>query len=135
MNTQENVQVVQQVYAALGKGDIPSVLNLLTDDVEWDMPFPKEIVPFGGKWQGREEVKKFFAVMHDNAEVQQFALQDYIAQNDKVVVIGHNKVLAKPVGRAYENDFVAVWTVENGKVKQMRDFMDTAQAVAAFRGE
>jgi hypothetical protein len=40
--------------------------------------------------------------------------------------------MAKPVNREYENDLVAVWTVKDGKVKQMRDFMDTAPAVAAF---
>ena len=128
----DNVKVVQQVYAALGKGDIPTVLSFLTDDVEWSMPHPQEIVPYGGKWQGREEVAKFFSVMHDYAEFQQVQLQEYIAQNDKVIVLGHIKVKAKPSDRQYENDLVAVWTIENGKVKQMRDFMDTVPAIEAF---
>lgn len=128
----DNVKVVQQVYAALGKGDIPTVLSFLTDDVEWSMPHPPEIVPYGGKWQGREEVAKFFSVMHDYAEFQQVQLQEYIAQNDKVIVLGHIKVKAKPSDRQYENDLVAVWTIENGRVKQMRDFMDTVPAIEAF---
>lgn len=131
-NVQENLEVVQQVYAALAKGDIPTVLSLLSDDVEWSMPHPREIVPYGGKWQGRQQVAAFFSVMHDHAEFKQVQLQEYVAQNDKVIVLGHIKVMAKPSNREYENDLVAVWTIRNGKVTQMRDFMDTVPAIDAF---
>ena len=33
--SQENVKVVQGMYAAFAKGDIPSVLAALDGDVEW----------------------------------------------------------------------------------------------------
>ncbi|BFM38828.1 nuclear transport factor 2 family protein [Synechocystis sp. LKSZ1] len=133
IETLTNIQVVQQLYAALGKGDIPTVLSLLAEDVVWEMPHPRELVPFGGIWKGVEEVKQFFITTHNSAQFKQTQLQDYIAQADKVVVVGHNKVVAKPTGKEYENDFVAVWTVQDGKIKEMRDFMDTVQAVAAFQ--
>ncbi|GCL48312.1 nuclear transport factor 2 family protein [Microcystis aeruginosa] len=128
-----NIQIVQQLYTALGKGDIPTVLSLLAEDVVWEMPHPRDQVPFGGIWKGVEEVKQFFMTTHDCAQFKQVQIQDYIAQEDKVVVIGHNKVMAKPTGKEYENDFVAVWTVQYGKIKEMRDFMDTVQAVTAFQ--
>lgn len=134
-NQEENVKVVKQVYAALGKGDLPTVMQMLADDVEWDMPHPREIVPFGGKWQGKEEVKKFFATMHETVETKQVQVHEFVAENNKVVVICTMKLLAKPTQQEWENDVVAVWTLEAGKVKQMRDFMDTVQAVTAFSGE
>ena len=130
-----NVALVKQAYAALGKGDIPTFMSLLADDVVWDMPHPREIVPFGGKWHGHEELKKFLEAMHDYTQMKQVKLDEFIAQNDKVVVIGYVKVLAKPLNREYENELVAVWTIENGKIKQMKDFMDTVQAVSAFQGD
>jgi len=134
-NPEENVQVVKQFYAALGKGNIPGVLDLLAEDVEWEMPHPREIVPFGGIWRGREEVGKFFAVTHEYTEFKKVELREYIAQNNKVVVLGYTKVLVRANQREYDNELVAIWTVENGKIKQMRDFMDTVPAVSAFRGE
>lgn len=130
-----NVEVVKQAYAALGKGDIPAFMNLLADDVVWDMPHPRESVPFGGKWHGHEGLKEFLGVMRDYTQMKQMKLAEFIAQNDKVVVVGYVKVLAKPTNREYENELVAVWTVENGKIKEMKDFMDTVQAVSAFKGE
>lgn len=133
LETLANIQIVQQLYTALGKGDIPTVLSLLAEDVVWEMPHPRNQVPFGGIWKGIEEVKQFFMTTHDCAQFKQVQIQDYIAQEDKVVVIGHNKVMAKPTGKEYENDFVAVWTVQYGKIREMRDFMDTVQAVTAFQ--
>lgn len=131
-NSTENLQVVKNFYAALGKGEMSTVVEMLTEDAEWDMPHPRDLVPFGGKWQGKEEVKKFFGVMHDTVQMKGVELQEFIADQDKVVVIGHIKALALPTKKEYENDLVAVWTIENGKIKGMRDFMDTAQAVEAF---
>ena len=33
MSTQDNVKIVQGIYAAFGQGDIPAILNVLADDV------------------------------------------------------------------------------------------------------
>ena len=38
MSTQENVQVVKDGYAAFSRGDIPGLLALLAEDVEWHIP-------------------------------------------------------------------------------------------------
>jgi uncharacterized protein len=35
MAEQENVQLVQEIYAAFGRGDIPAALDALAHDVEW----------------------------------------------------------------------------------------------------
>ncbi len=40
MNDQTNTDVVQRTYEAVGRGDIPAVLDLLTDDVEWTLQHP-----------------------------------------------------------------------------------------------
>ena len=51
----QNVDVVQQAYEAFGRGDIPGVLELLTDDVEWTMQGPS-MIPFAGTFRGREGI-------------------------------------------------------------------------------
>jgi ketosteroid isomerase-like protein len=37
----QNVDVVQQGYEAFGRGDIPALLESLTDDVEWILQAPR----------------------------------------------------------------------------------------------
>jgi uncharacterized protein len=135
MITQESLQVVQQFYSTIGNGDIEATLNLVADDVEWETPFPRDIVPHGGKWHGRDGVREFFLILNKNVEFQQFDLQNFIAQDNQVAVVGHFKVLVKATGRYYEPDTVVIWTVEDGKIRQFREFTDTTEAVSAFRKE
>ena len=35
MTTAENTKLVQDVYAAFGRGDIPAVVNMMSDDIDW----------------------------------------------------------------------------------------------------
>ena len=51
---------------------------------------------------------------------------------NKVVVTGHLHLTARATGRDIKSDFVHVITVENGRWQRFRDFMNTAEAVAAF---
>jgi hypothetical protein len=57
MSEQQHLRLVQEFYAAFKRGDITgSVLNTLADDVGWFIPGPKDIIPFVGRRQGREQV-------------------------------------------------------------------------------
>jgi len=56
MSEQQNVQLVQQAYAAFSKADMDGVLKTLADDVDWFIPGPTEIIPFAGKRRGPQEV-------------------------------------------------------------------------------
>ena len=134
MSEQENLQLVQQVYAAFGRGDIPAVLNALSDNVEWREPGPPDVLPWAGTRRGREQVAQFFAVIAETIEFKQFEPQEFIAQGDKVVVLVHQQVRVKSTGRAFEQDTAQVFTLREGKVTKFHIYEDTAAIVAAFRG-
>jgi ketosteroid isomerase-like protein len=59
MSTQDNLRIVQGIYSAFGKGDIPAILNALADDVEWLQP-PGGEPPFKGTYRGRDGAGTFF---------------------------------------------------------------------------
>ncbi len=50
-----NAGVVQEAYEAVGRGDIPTLLDLLTDDVEWTFQ-GHSLIPFAGTRLGSEGV-------------------------------------------------------------------------------
>lgn len=127
----QNVDVVQQTYEAFGRGDIPAVLNLLTDDVEWTFQAPS-VVPFAGTRHGREGVAEFFSLVGENLEFQQFEPRNFVAQGDIVVVLGYERNLIKPTGRTFEQEWVHVYTLRDGKIAKHRGFEDTAAYVEAF---
>ncbi len=53
MSGQANVDIVQRIYEAVGNGDIPALLDLLADGVEWTYQGPS-VIPFAGTRRGTQ---------------------------------------------------------------------------------
>jgi uncharacterized protein len=83
----------------------------------------------GGVYNGRGGVADFFKALGESLEPQQFEPRDFIAQGNKVVVLGYQRGQAKPTGRPYEIEFVHLWSVRDGKFSEFRVFNDTAALV------
>ena len=45
-----NVATVQKIYEAFGKGDVPAILAVLADDVEWESWEDNSSVKAGVPW-------------------------------------------------------------------------------------
>ena len=88
MSEQENLKLVQQFYAAFKTGNINRVLSTLADDVGWFIPGPKDIVPFLGEHQGHEQVAEPIAKFAEMQDAEQFEVQEFAAQGDKVLTLG-----------------------------------------------
>ena len=132
MSEQGNVKTVLDLYAAFGRGDVPAILDLLADDVDWWFFGPKEI-PFAGRYRGRGEMMKFFGTVGETVEVEQFGPEEGpIARDDRIIVLGRERVKVKATGRTFETHWVHVFTLRNGKVTRLREYYDTATMAAAF---
>ena len=131
MSDQANVGVVQQGYEALGRGDIPALLDLMADDVDWTLQGPS-VIPWAGTRRGREGVAEFFSLLGETLEFEQFEPREFVAQGDTVVVVGYERNLIKPTGRTFEQEWAHVYTLRDGKIAKFRAFEDTAAYVGAF---
>jgi uncharacterized protein len=131
MSERTNTDVVQQGYEALGRGDIPAILDLLTDDVEWIQQGPS-VIPFAGTRHGHEGVAEYFSLLDENLEFEQFEAREFVAQGDTVVVVGFERGVSKATGHTIEQEWAHVYTLRDGKIAKGRFFEDTAALVAAF---
>ena len=134
MAEQENIQTVQDAYAAFQRGEIQKVLNTLAEDVEWITPGPPEVLPTAGHRRGRQQVAQFFNLLDEAEEIEQFEPHEFIAQGDKVVALVKYRSRVKTTGRTAESDLAHIFTFRGGKVARFQEFFDTAAAVEAFRG-
>jgi ketosteroid isomerase-like protein len=132
MSEQDNIRIIKDAYDAFKKGDIPGLLNMLTDDVEWITPGPKDIMPVAGHRRGRDGVAEFFSTLSSQENVEVFEPEEYIAQGDKVVAIIRYRGRVKATGRTAETPLVHVFDLRNGKVSRFREFCDTAAILQAF---
>jgi ketosteroid isomerase-like protein len=131
MDSQQNKQLVMQGYQMYQAGNIDGLLQLFEDDIEW-IGMPTESVPFSGTYHGKQGVAQFFVDMDQALEVQEFTPQQFIAEDDKVVVVGKGKWSVKTTGQSYESPWVHVFTVRDGKIALFQQFSDTAATRDAF---
>ncbi len=129
---QENIKLVKHIYEHFKRGDIKALLNLLSVNIEWQLP-EIENVPFAGRRRGHEEMGQFFESLVDTQEIQHFDPREFIARGDKVLALGHYAWRVKSTGREFGGDFAHVFTVLDGKVVKFHEYMDTAAAAAAHR--
>jgi ketosteroid isomerase-like protein len=136
VSEQENVQVVQQMYAAFGQGNLPAVLETLAEDVDWQSPVtrtePSEI-SWAQPRRGREQVGQYFGELLENVEPEQLEPLEFTVQGDRVVVEGRNRGRVRSTNRPYEHDWVMVFTLREGKIARFRHYYDTADVAVAFR--
>ena len=132
MSAEENVQTAKEGYAAFGRGDVPAILELLTDDIEWIEPGPADVLPAAGTYRGKEEVAGFFATLGENLEIHKFEPHEFIAQGDHLVVLIHFESTVKRTGREVTGHEAQVWTFKGGKLARFEAFSDTAAGVAAY---
>ncbi len=131
MSEQTNADVVRQAYEAFGRGDIPAMLGMLTDDVEFTMQGPP-VLPYAGTHRGREGVAEFVSLLGETLEFERFEPREFVAQGDTVVVVGDERSLVKSTGRAFEEEWAHVYTLRDGKIAKGLLIEDTAAQVVAF---
>jgi uncharacterized protein len=132
MSEQANIQLVRQTYESFKAGDLRAVLGVFAESVEWILP-QVEGIQFSGKRSGRDQVAAFFSTMSSAQEPVRFEPQEYIAQGDRVVVLGHYRWHAKATGREWESDWAHVYTIRDGQIVRFQEYTDTAMAIAAHR--
>lgn len=73
MSEQQNLRVVQEAYAAFARGEIGAVQEAFSEDAEFDVPGPREIIPFIGLRRGRAQIEEFFTLLPEVEEIDQAA--------------------------------------------------------------
>ena len=129
--SQANIEIAKSCYAAFGRGDIPAILAVLANDIEWTTP--GEGVPTQGVRRSVAEVARFFEIVAATWDFTAFEPREYVASGDTVVAIGTYAAIARATGKQASSEWVMVWKMRDGKVTYFREFTDT-QALAAAVG-
>jgi len=126
MSIEENVKIVKDFFAAMG-GDRQALLALVADDIEWIIP--GKDWPLAGTHRGHEGLKKLLQTSSDAVETAFPMPPEFVAQGDRVMVVGFATGKVKATNKTFDDDWVFAITVRDGKVAKIREYVDT-QALA-----
>jgi uncharacterized protein len=127
MSTQENVQIVKDFFAAMGSYNEHDLLALVTEDIEWIIP--GEGWPLAGTYRGHAELAAVLKKASKEVEMKYPTPPEFVAQGDRVLVIGVATGKIYATNKPYKDHWVFAITVRNGKLTNVREYVDT-QALA-----
>ncbi|MES2294338.1 MAG: nuclear transport factor 2 family protein [Pseudomonadota bacterium] len=126
MSIEKNIQTVKDFFAAIVRGDREGLLALVAEEIEWIIP--GENWPLAGTRHGHAGLADLLETASKSIETSTEP-REFVAQGDKVLVIGVATGIIKATNRTFKDDWVFAITVRNGKLTNIREYIDT-QALA-----
>src|SRR5450432_1560636 len=127
MSIQKNVQIVKDFFAAMGGSDRQGLLALCAEDIEWIIP--GEGWPLAGTHRGHAGLADLLQKASATVETSFPEPPEFVAQGDRVLVVGVATGKIKATNRTFKDDWVFAITVRDGRLTSIREYVDT-QALA-----
>lgn len=134
MGASENTETVKSLYDAFGKGDVATILDNVTDDVDWSADTTSDAAPWYGQRTGKDELGKFFEEVADGLEISEFNPSSFAANDDEVLTVVGFRATVRATGKEIAMNLHHYWRFRDGKVERYRGSEDTAQMEAALQG-
>jgi uncharacterized protein len=133
MSAADNKKLVQQIYTDAANRSGTTFIDNVADDVRW-------VVTGQYSWsrtfEGRDAIVNDLhghvrSVLAERARTVAF---NFIAEGDYVVVEAKGDNVTK-TGVRYDNDYCMVWRLQDGRIKEIREYCDsvlTEKALGRF---
>jgi ketosteroid isomerase-like protein len=131
MMIEDNIGTVKAFFAAMGGGNKQDLLALVAEDIEWIIP--GEGWPLAGTHRGHAGLADVIQKASKEIEMTYPAPPEFVAQGDRVLVVGVATGKIKATNKPFRDDWVFDITVRNGKVTNIREYIDTQALARASR--
>lgn len=121
---QDNVDLIEQAWDAFGRGNLDAATALADAAAQISVP---ETVPWGGTYRGPEGFREFLDKLFEHfAELKAVPEKILGADDDHVIVIARGTGRTK-AGNAFEGRSAWIYRLQDGKVTEVEQFLDTAK--------
>lgn len=122
----DNASFLEGLYAAFARGDVPTVLDAMSPDIEWN---EAEHVTF---WTGAAFVGPDAVVQGVFARIPEIFGDTFHIEVDRLVDCGSTVLMqgryhgvAQDTGEELDVQVAHVWDVEGGKLTRFQQYTDT----------
>lgn len=123
-----NVQFAKEIYAAFGRGDIPTVLGGFDPAIEWREAEGNPYKPDGAAWVGPQAIlENLFMRLGSEWEGFTVSVRTLHDAGDYVVMEGRYTGVYKPSGKRFDAQACHVLRFRGGKLVSFQQYVDTGQ--------
>jgi hypothetical protein len=125
-----NRRVVERFFRALEAKDLAAFLDVWADDGVQVMPFaPKN---FPSRLEGKAAIRTQYGSLPENYRSMRFPREITPMQDPERFVVRYTGQIGLASGGRYDNTYVGLFTVRNGRVQEFVEFFDPIVLQTAF---
>ena len=118
-----NKQIMQAAYQAFAQGDVPAVLAVMDDKIEWT---EADGFPLAGTYVGPQAVVDgVFMRLSEIGDDFAVTPTQFVAEDDTVVSMGAYSWKQRSTGQPVQVKMAHVWTLRDGKIISFQQHVDT----------
>jgi ketosteroid isomerase-like protein len=131
MNAEDNKRAAMATWKAFASRDPAEIAAMFTEDAEWFAPPGNATAAALNATKhvmGKADIVQFIAFEFGKVFARDVKLdfKGFYGDGD-IVVVEHRLRATLPNGAPYDNDYCFVLEMENGRIRRMREYMDTAK--------
>ena len=130
-----NVDRMNAVYAAFGRGDIAAIVEATSEDVDWgyDGPSKHPSLAWLEVGRGRSKVQEYFRGAGETMEFHSFVPKLVLGQADDVLALCVVDFTVRATGKRVTTTEVMHFTFNrDGRIVRYRPVLDTAERITAY---
>ena len=119
------LDVVKTIFGFYVVGDWKGAQGLIHPDAEVFFPGQPGIVPWAGRYQGRE-IKKFFDAVKDSLDILEYTINAFHHAGSVVTMQAFERCRVRSNGQLITNEHAGIARVQDGLMVSYREYADTA---------
>lgn len=125
---------IQSLCAAYAQGKLDFVINFIDDDIDFISYAPVRVFPCLGRRRGRSAVAESIAIVHAHYEIRDYRPVLMVVEADEAAVIIMARGMQRSTSRIIQLMFAQFLRFRNGRIVELREFMDSFDAVEQVFG-
>ena len=122
-----NRELIEDLYGCFAAGDVPAILGMMSDDIEWT---EADGFPLAGTYVGPQAVLEgVFTRLGEIGDHWSVAPEQYVVDGDTVVTLGSYTWKHKGTGEPAAAKMAHVWALRGGKIVAFQQHVDTAKVL------
>ena len=129
----QNTQLLY--YKSAATGDFPGTLDTLADDVFFEISGDSAILPFSGRWEGKDNVKKLFSTFGSSFRLLNLTETDVVESDSVSYSFNDESFYVYQTGVYYRVPVLHIMSFNSEKkISSLVNIHDTSTAKQAFKG-
>lgn len=125
---------LQSLASAYAQGRLEFVTNFMDEDIDFISYAPVNIFPCLGKQRGKAAVEKSLETIHAHFEFHAYKPILMVVEADYAAVIIQARARQRATGRVIQLMFAQFLRFRDGRIVELREFMDSFDAVEQVLG-